>query len=101
MQSKKNSYPVDTKKKVLIFCLFVFAGSICLSGAFFAVYSYVHQINFQVLNTQISGIIFGIAVLYLGIRYFISLINLKQEVYKPTSRFSWDNFKKKKSAKSK
>ncbi len=100
MQSK-SSYAVDPKKKVLISILFVVALAICASGVFFSVYSYVNQISFQVLNTQIPGIIFGIAVLYLGIRYFISLMNLRKEVFKPTSRFSWDNFKKTKHTKSK
>ena len=85
---------MDSKKKVLLFILFVFALAICASGVFFSVYSYVNQINFKVLNTQISGIVFGLAVLYLGIRYTVSLSDLRKELYKPTSRFSWDNFKK-------
>ncbi len=99
MQSKNNTLPVDTKKKVLISILFVVAAAICLSGVFFSVYSYVNKISFPVLNTQVPGIIFGICVLYLGIRYFLSLMNLRKEVFKPTSRFSWDNFKKEKSKK--
>ena len=94
MRSKSGSFPVDSKKKVLLFILFVFALAICASGVFFSVYSYVNQINFKVLNTQISGIVFGLAVLYLGIRYTVSLSDLRKELYKPTSRFSWDNFKK-------
>jgi len=94
MQSKNNSMPVDPKKKVIISLLFVVAAAICLSGAFFSVYSYFNNISFRVLNTQVSGIIFGVCILYLGVRYFISLMKLKDEVYKPTSRFSWSNFKK-------
>lgn len=101
MRSKNSSPPVDTKKKVLISILFVVTLAICASGVFFSVYSLIYQISFQVLNTHVPGVIFGIAVLYLGIRYFLSLMNLRKEVYKSTSRFSWDNFKKKKSAKSK
>jgi hypothetical protein len=96
MQSKNNSMPVEPKKKIIIFILFVFAVAICISGAFFSVYSYINNISFKVINTQISGIIFGAAILYLGVRYFLSLMKLKNEVYKPTSRFSWDNFKKEK-----
>lgn len=99
MQSKGNSCPVDSKKKVLISILFVAALVICALGVFFSVYSYVNQINFKILNTQVSGIIFGLAVLYLGIRYTASLYDLKKELYKPTSRFSWDNFKKTKHGK--
>ncbi len=100
MQSK-NSYPVDTKKKVLVSVLSVVALAICASGVFFSVYSLIYNISFQVLNTQVPGVIFGAAVLYLGIRYFLSLMNLRKEVYKPTSRFSWSNFKKDSSKKSK
>ena len=101
MQSKESTMPVEPKKKVIISILFVFATAICMSGAFFSVYSYINDISFKVLNTQVSGIIFGIAILYLGVRYFLSLMKLKNEVYKPTSRFSWENFKKTKRAKSK
>ena len=101
MQSKNNSMPIDPKKKIIISALFVVATAICISGAFFSVYSYINNISFKVINTQVSGIIFGIAILYLGVRYFLSLMKLKNEVYKPTSRFSWDNFKKTKRVKSK
>lgn len=99
MQSKSGSYPVDSRKKVLITILLIFALAICASGVFFTVYSYVNQINFTVINTQVSGIVFGLAVMYLGIRYTVSLADLRKELYKPTSRFSWDNFKKSKSKK--
>ncbi|HEX2986241.1 MAG TPA: hypothetical protein VHO71_05430 [Caproiciproducens sp.] len=96
MQFKSSGCPVDSRKKVLIAVLFIFACAICASGVFFSVYSYVNQVNFQILNTKVPGIVFGLAVLYLGIRYLISLSDLKKEVYKPTSRFSWDHFKKEK-----
>lgn len=95
-QSKNAKLPVDSRKKAIIAGLYVTASALCASGLFFAIYSYINDISFQVINTQVSGIIFGVAVLYLGIRNFISLMNLKDELYKPTSRFSWDNFKKKK-----
>jgi hypothetical protein len=101
MQSKNNSMPVEPKKKVVIWILFAVAVAICISGASFSVYSYMNDISFKVINTQISGIIFGVAILYLGVRYFLSLMKLKNEVYKPTSRFSWENFKKGKRKKSK
>ena len=96
MQSKQGMPPVSTGKKAMIAVLFVTACAICASGIFFSVYSYANNVRIQVLNTQLPGIIFGVAVLYLGVRYFISLMTLKAELYKPTSRFSWDNFKKKK-----
>lgn len=102
MQSKSSSRPpVEMKKKVMISVLFIFACAICISGVFFSVYSLLNRITFQVINAQVPGVLFGLAVLYLGIRYLISLNNLRKEVYKPTSRFSWDNFKKESRAKHK
>ena len=88
--------PVSTGKKAMIAVLFVTACAICASGIFFSVYSYANNVRIQVLNAQLPGIVFGVAVLYLGVRYFTTLMTLKAELYKPTSRFSWDNFKKKK-----
>ena len=96
MQSKTNEFPVEPRKKIVIAVLFVFATAICVSGTAFSIYSFLNNISFQVLNTQIPGIAFGVVILFLGMRYLISLMKLKNEVYKPTSRFSWDNFKKKK-----
>lgn len=96
MRSKQGMPPVSTGKKAMIAVLFVTACAICASGIFFSVYSYVNNVHIQVLNAQLPGIVFGVAVLYLGVRYFTSLMTLKAELYKPTSRFSWDNFKKKK-----
>jgi hypothetical protein len=101
MQSKTSALPVEPKKKIVIAVLFVFASMICVSGAVFSVYSGLNNISFQVMNTQISGIVFGAVILFLGVRYIMSLIKLKNEVYKPTSRFSWDNFKKTKHIKNK
>ena len=101
MQSKTSEFPVEPRKKIVIAVLFVFATAICVSGTVFSVYSFLNNISFQVLNTQIPGIVFGVVILFLGIRYLISLIKLKNEVYKPTSRFSWDNFKKRKRVKNK
>lgn len=102
MQSKKKTHlaqrsrPVERGKIVIITLLSVTAFAIAASGAFFSVYSLVNQISFKVINTQVSGVIFGICVLYLGIRYLISLQRLKTELYKTTSTFSWSNFKRSK-----
>jgi branched-subunit amino acid permease len=100
MQSKTNSIPVDTKKRIIIAVLFFVACTVTASGLFFSIFSYINNITFQVINTQVSGIVFGVCVLYLGIRNIISLRGLRDELYKSTSRFSWDNFKKKNKAKS-
>jgi len=44
------------------------------------------------------GVVFGMVILFLGIRYFLSLSKLKDEVYK-SSGFSWSNFKREKKIK--
>lgn len=69
--------------------------AISLSGAFFAVYSLLFNINFKVLNTTVSGSIFGLVVFYLGIRYVMLVRKLKHDVYGSSSRFAWNNFRPK------
>ncbi|WP_255575511.1 hypothetical protein [Caproiciproducens faecalis] len=96
MQSKQGAPPVGTGKKIILAVLFFTAGAICASGVFFSVYSYLNGVSLQVMNTRVSGIVFGAVVFYLGVRYIVSLFSLKAELYEPTSRFSWDHFKKKK-----
>lgn len=89
------SQPISGPKKALLAGLFCLAAAICLSGAFFTVYSALYNIQFPIFSAQIPGLLFGLAVLYLGIRYIISLFHLKNELANPNSRFSWANFKKK------
>lgn len=96
MQSKAATIPVDNSKKVVMAILFVVDCAITISGAFFTVYSFMNNISFKVINTQVPGVLFGLVVLYFGIRYFFLLMKLKNEVYKPVNRFSWSNFRTKK-----
>lgn len=94
MQCRDSNMPISLAKKAAMALLFVTAGAISVSGAFFCVYSLVNGISILVLGAQIPGVLFGTAVLYLGIRYFMMLMPLKQEVFKSTSRFSWENFRR-------
>ena len=66
---------------------------------FFTIFSLVNHISFKILNSSVPGALFGLLVLYLGIRYYFSVIKLKEEVFKASSKFSWSNFKGKKSKK--
>ena len=95
-RSESGRPPIGKGKKAIIAALFVLTFAICVSGAFFCVYSAITGVSFQVINTKVPGFVFGIAVLYLGIRYTMKLFKLKSDLYKPTSRFSWDNFKRRK-----
>lgn len=86
----------NLSKKVTVGILFVMSAAIAISGVFFMVYSYINNISFKVINTDVSGIIFGLVVFYLGLRYFLMVGKLKKEVYGTNSKFSWSNFKPKK-----
>ncbi|HEY5585732.1 MAG TPA: hypothetical protein VIK78_14750 [Ruminiclostridium sp.] len=98
MQSKIVKDSLNTKK-MSIMVLSIIAIFICLSGVIFGVYCWVNNITFKVLNTNVPGIIFAALVIYLGVRYFLSVSKLKKELYKESSTFSWGNFRKQKVAK--
>lgn len=97
MRSEKDGPPVSLRKKAIFAVLLLTSCAIALSGAAYGVYSILFNISFPVLNTQVSGAVFGVCVLYLGIRYLMMVLNLKKELYQPTSRFSWSHFHGKKS----
>ena len=90
----------DKRKVAIIYGLYATAVAITASGAFFCVYSYLKDITFKVINTNVSGMIFGVVVAYLGVRYFLSVQKLKAELYEPDAQFSWSNFRKHRVAKS-
>ncbi len=93
MRSKMIINPINTKK-ILIIALSIISLGISSSGIIFGIYSWVNDISFKVLNTNVPGLIFGALVAYLGVRYFLSVIKLKKELYKESSVFAWSNFKK-------
>ena len=99
MKTQKHTITVEKKKVVSIIILIIISLIIIVSGAFFIVFSLINNIYFNVLNSQIHGAVFGLVVLFLGTRYFLSVQKLKAEVYKPASKFSWSNFKKEKAHK--
>lgn len=76
----------------------LFLGSLVIMflGIFFSIFSLVNHISIKVLNSSVPGAIFGILVLYLGIKYYLSVTKLKEDLYKSNSKFSWSNFRKKK-----
>lgn len=90
---------VDRTKTAPIAFLFITALLIIISGTAFSVYSVVNNISFTVMNAQIHGAIWGLVIIFLGARYLLSVRRLKAEVYKSTSVFSWSNFKKEKTRK--
>jgi hypothetical protein len=94
---KQNTTTITPKSKVIIVnILFVITMIIIFLGIFFSIFSLVNDIHFKVLNSSISGLVFGLLVLYLGIKYYLSVSKLKEELFKTSSKFSWSNFKSKK-----
>ncbi len=100
MKNQASSPYVGKEKVIPIITLFIVSIVIILLGTAFSVYSLVNGITIPVLSNQIPGAVFGAVIVFLGIRYLISVRRLKAEVYKQTSTFSWSNFKKEKKAKS-
>lgn len=96
MKNVSCTYDNQKMKVVIITALYVTASLIMASGVLFGIYSYFNDVSFLVINTNVHGMIFGMVVGYLGLRYFLLVKKLEKEVYKPTSNFSWENFKKKK-----
>ena len=77
----------------MIVILYVLSVVIMLLGAGFCVYSAINNVQMQVMTSTIPGLIFGMIILFLGIRYFMSLSKLREEVMK-SAGFSWSNFRK-------
>lgn len=88
--------PVVREKMISIVTLYIVSILIILAGTFFGVYSLLNNVNIPVMSSQIPGAVFGAVVLFLGIRYLLSVNKLRAEVFKSTSTFSWHNFKKEK-----
>jgi hypothetical protein len=97
MKKHDNLAVTDKKKVMIITVLFAVTIVIMFLGIFFSVFSVLNNISIPVLSSSVHGIVFGLLVFYLGIRYFLSVVKLKTEVYKDTSVFTWGNFRKRKS----
>lgn len=98
MKTNKNqcrAVTPDVHKVVMIRALFVLAIAITLSGIAFTLYSVFVQQTFRVLNAPLPGFLFGVLVIYFGVRSLLSVRKLREEVYKRNAHFSWNNFKKK------
>lgn len=93
---KQTAITVPAKSKVVIInTLFIANIIIIFLGIFFSIFSLVNNIHLKILNSSVPGVILGLLVLYLGIRYYFSVIKLKEELFKSSSKFSWTNFKRK------
>ena len=80
-------------KVVMLVILYIVSVLIMLLGAGYFVYCAINNVQMQVMSSTIPGFVFGMVVLFLGFRYFMSLSKLRAEVMK-SSGFSWSNFKR-------
>ena len=95
---KQDAIIVVAKSKLIsINILFISTLIIIFLGIFFSIFSLVNNIHFKILNSSMSGAVLGLLVLYLGIKYYLSVTKLQEELFKPSSKFSFINFKRKKS----
>jgi len=93
----QNTVTVNNKSKVIsVNFLYATTMIVIFLGIFFSIFSLVNHVNFKVLNSYVPGEVFGFLVLYLGVRYYLSVTKLKEELLKTSSKFEWSNFKGKK-----
>ncbi len=95
MKGQVSGQAIDRIKLVVIGALFATSAVIVLLGLAFCVYSTINGVEFLVFQAKIPGMVFGVVIAFLGMRYFLAVQKLKAEVYKSDSRFSWSNFGKK------
>ena len=94
MKNQEIKVRQDRSKTVPITSLLVTAVLIAIGGASFMVYSVLNNVTFPVMGSNIHGAVWGLIILFLGIRYIFSVQKLKADVYKGTSQFSFSNFKR-------
>lgn len=96
MKQQEKVITNDKRKVVIIYSLYVATIIIMFLGLFFGAYSVLNNISIPVLRSKIPGVVFGLLVTYLGMRYYLSVTKFKTDFYQSTSEFSWSNFKREK-----
>lgn len=94
MKKQTTVTTLEKRKIILVSVLYLTALIIIFLGMFFTIFSLYNNISFKILSSSVPGVVLGLLVSYLGIRYYLSLSKLKEEVFKSSSKFSWSNFKK-------
>ena len=96
MSNQNNGKVNDSKKTIIVYFLYMGTMIIMFLGIFFGAFSVINDISIPILNTTVPGIVFGMLVTYLGVRYYLMVSNFKTEFYKSNDKFSWSNFKREK-----
>lgn len=81
-------------KKISLGVLFSMNILILISAFLFSIYSLYFNVSVKVIKTNVPGVIFGILVFYLGIRYLMMFSKLKKQLNESDVKFSWSNFRK-------
>lgn len=87
-------------KMATVAALFTATVVITASGVWFCVYSVMNNISFNILNNNVPGFVFGLLVTYFGVRNFLLVNKLSKEILKDSAYFSWSNFRRAKTVKS-
>lgn len=99
MLEQKSKLVEEKHKKLMIQFLYFGAFTILFSGFFFCAFSVMNDIHLKVLNTSIPGFVFGLPVIYFGIKLYFRVTKFKTELMKNHYIFNWNNFKIKKQVK--
>lgn len=75
-----------------VIALIAVASAITLLGAAFGVYAVLNNISFSVMGVEIPGVVFAAVVAFLGARYLIASLRLRDKIR--GQEFSWKNFRK-------
>jgi hypothetical protein len=81
-------------KKIILFVLFATSAMVAAAGIVLTAVSIINSTSFTVFQSQIPGSVLGLIVIFLGARYFMSVLKLKPELLKSENQFSWSNFRK-------
>jgi hypothetical protein len=75
-----------------VIVLLSISSAITLLGVAFGVYAVLNNVAFSVMSAQIPGVIFAAVVVFLGVRYFLASLRLRDKIR--GMKFSWKNFRK-------
>ena len=83
-------------KRFAIIFLFTLDILILISGITLTIYNYINNVSYLILRTTVPGFLLGAVVVFIGIRYFKSILRVRNNVYKDNLSFDWGNFKREK-----
>jgi hypothetical protein len=87
----------DNGKRIALAALFSVSALIVALGLAFGVYSWVYHVNYAIMSLQVPGYVFAAVIVFLGVRYFLSVIKMRRRLMETSSGFKWGNFRPEKS----